>query len=132
MLAAKGLNILEHPRQRSVVELGAQGGEIGKKSPSLIGGDAPFPFIDERRIEDLGAPKGRHQVLVPAFSKSKTLMAAGVRSSGKHQDRVEVAGSSPVVPASYLNSRQTPTRPHSIADVTTSHVGSDIPCKLQK
>ena len=69
MFATKGLNILEHQRQRSVVEPEAQGGEIAKKSPRLIGGDAPFPFTDEQRIENLGAPEGRHQGLVPSLQQ---------------------------------------------------------------
>jgi hypothetical protein len=48
MLAAKRLNVLQHPLQRSIVERGAQGAKIFEESPCFVGGDTPFPFSDEQ------------------------------------------------------------------------------------
>jgi hypothetical protein len=48
MLAAKGLNVLEHPLQGSIVERWAQGAKVFEEHPRLVGGDTPFPFADEQ------------------------------------------------------------------------------------
>ena len=64
MLAAKRLRVLEHPLQGGIVKRGAQGAKVLKKRPRLVDGDTPFPLADEQRIENLGAPEGRHQGLI--------------------------------------------------------------------
>jgi hypothetical protein len=91
MLAAKRLNVLEHSLEGSVVEPGAQGAKVFEESPCLVGGDTPSLLADEQGIENLGAPEGRHQGLISRFQQVEHLRAAGVCSSGKHQDRVTEA-----------------------------------------
>jgi hypothetical protein len=48
MLAAKGLNVLEHSPQRCIVEHGAQGGKVVKESSRLVGRDTPSSLADEQ------------------------------------------------------------------------------------
>jgi hypothetical protein len=77
MLAAKRLNMLEHPLQGSIVESGAQGGKIVKESPCLVGRDTPFPLADEQGIENLGASEGRHQGLVSRLQQIEHAYGGG-------------------------------------------------------
>jgi hypothetical protein len=67
MIAANGLHRSAYLIERCVIEDWSQCTQFAEKRMRLLGHDAPSPFANKQRIQNLYRPKRRNERLIATF-----------------------------------------------------------------